>query len=217
MTGQKNKLLNFVVNNGKIQTDTCESKPSNHSVVTSKECQDIYGQKLLFQAIKHDSMSFCNEYVIERSAFSMRRWVCLTFLFSLIALQYEVYTRDTSLLGIVLVLLCIVLIAKLHLKVKQESLLVMTSIGLQFTTTFATGRQNSKFIHQCHIKDVVINEGITMHRVIFYLAVLLNDASHPLGVGKILPLFQHTFPRLECLEQIYTGIHISLFENYSSR
>ncbi|XP_023236417.1 phosphatidylinositol N-acetylglucosaminyltransferase subunit H-like isoform X1 [Centruroides sculpturatus] len=217
MTGQRSKLFSCVVNNGKIQTDTCEDKPRKHSLVTSKECQDIFGQKLLFQAIKHDSTSFCNEYIIERSAFSVRRWVFLTLLFSVLALQYEVYTRDTSLLGIILILLCVILIAKLHLKVKQESLLVITSIGLQFTTTFVTGRQNSKFIHQCHIKDVVINEGITMHRVIFYLAVLLKDASQPLGIGKILPLFQHTFPRLECLEQIYTGIHISLFGNYSNR
>lgn len=213
--GKENKLDQIVTDANSCHNDTANSLPKIGCKVESQECRDVYGQKLLFHAIQHDSTSLCNEYIIERSPFSIKRWVCLTILFSACALQYEVYNRDISILGLALIFLCIILITKLHSKVKQESLLVIASIGLQFTTTFATGRQASKFIHQCHIKDVVINEGITMHRVLFYLAVLLKDASQPLGIDKVLPLFQHTFPRLDCLEQIYSGIQISLFGNSS--
>ena len=52
-----------------------------------------------------------------------------------------------------------------------ESLLVMSSLGVQLTTTFATGRTKSTFFDISEVKDIIINEAVTMVR--FRRAVLL--------------------------------------------
>jgi len=48
----------------------------------------------------------------------------------------------------------------------SESLLVMASVGIQVTRTFALGRTSSKFYHITHINNVVINEAVTMVRLV---------------------------------------------------
>ncbi len=55
--------------------------------------------------------------------------------------------------------------------VVAESLLVMSAIGVQLTTTFATGRTQSTFFDITEVKDIIINEAITM--VTFYLLEIL--------------------------------------------
>ena len=44
----------------------------------------------------------------------------------------------------------------------SETLLVMASIGVQITTKFATGRTQSRFYDRKYVKDIIINEAITM-------------------------------------------------------
>jgi len=43
-----------------------------------------------------------------------------------------------------------------------ESLLVVASVGVQLTTTFASGRQTAMFYDICDIGGIVINEAVTM-------------------------------------------------------
>jgi len=43
-----------------------------------------------------------------------------------------------------------------------ESLLVVASVGVQLTTTFATGRQTAMFYDITDISGIVINEAVTM-------------------------------------------------------
>ena len=43
-----------------------------------------------------------------------------------------------------------------------ESLLVVASVGVQFTTTFASGRQTAMFYDIADISGIVINEAVTM-------------------------------------------------------
>jgi len=45
-----------------------------------------------------------------------------------------------------------------------ESLLVVASVGVQLTTTFASGRQTSMFYDIGDISGMVINEAVTMVR-----------------------------------------------------
>ncbi|GFU17648.1 phosphatidylinositol N-acetylglucosaminyltransferase subunit H [Nephila pilipes] len=190
----------------------CQQKRSN---TVEKQTQDIYGNPLEFYTITHDHLTDCKEYIISKETFNFKRWFVFMAIFSSLAFYCEFYNADSNFLGIFLFFLCIVLIFKLHRKVKQESLLVIASLGLQLTTTFVTGRKESQFILNQNIYDVVINEGIFMHRIIFYLAVLLRDIKDPLKISNIVPLFQHTFPRLDCLERIYVGVQNS-FQNYHS-
>lgn len=105
----------------------------------------------------------------------------------------SLFLQDSILMSIVAGCLLLILIFKWHMKVKQgemlnqgkhrfcgnltcwsreircvlcfpESLLVMTSLGVQLTTTFATGRTTSTFFDVAEVKDIIVNEGITMVR-----------------------------------------------------
>lgn len=195
----------------------CEDVKNWHSKhrpkrrIVKKECEDVFGNNVTFYSVSHGLPANCKEYIVAKEAFNFKRWILFMTVFTLLAFYCELYNRDISSLGAIFLFLCFILIVKLHLKVKEESLLVMASLGLQFTTTFVTGRRASQFIDQQNIQDVVLSEGIMMHRVLYYLAVLLKDANEQLGISAIVPLFQNTFPRLSCLEEIYNGVQMCLF------
>eukprot|EP00064_Thunnus_orientalis_P012219 superscaffoldBa00001849_g12253 len=77
-------------------------------------------------------------------------------------------------------------------KVDHESLLVIGSLGIQVSSSYASGRETTSFIEMSKIKDIVINEAIYMHQIIYYLCVLLKDSSDPNAVSSVVPLFQAT-------------------------
>lgn len=55
------------------------------------------------------------------------------------------------------------LIIYLHfVKIDQESLLVIGSLGIQLTSSYASGKESTTFIEMSRVKDVVINEAIYM-------------------------------------------------------
>lgn len=55
------------------------------------------------------------------------------------------------------------LIIYLHfVKIDQESLLVIGSLGIQVTSSYASGKESTTFIEMSQVKDVVINEAIHM-------------------------------------------------------
>ena len=43
-----------------------------------------------------------------------------------------------------------------------ESLLVVTAVGVQLTTTFASGRQTAMFYDMANVNAIIINEAVTM-------------------------------------------------------
>lgn len=47
-------------------------------------------------------------------------------------------------------------------KVDHESLLVIGSLGIQLSSSYASGREITTFIEMSKIKDIVINEAIYM-------------------------------------------------------
>ena len=49
-----------------------------------------------------------------------------------------------------------------HIAAVAESLLVVASVGVQLTTTFASGRQTAMFYNIGDISGIVINEAVTM-------------------------------------------------------
>lgn len=54
-----------------------------------------------------------------------------------------------------------------------------------------------KFLDKAKIKAILINEGITMHRVVFYLAFVVA------GRDKMVVAFENLKPRLHILVKIY--------------
>ncbi|XP_050036357.1 uncharacterized protein PIG-H [Dermacentor andersoni] len=169
-------------------------------------CENVRGEPLDFCAINYGK-NLVQEYIFRHQTFNTKRWLVLTPVFLLCFLHFGLHTRGVDILGLSLIVLCLLLVVKLRRRVKEESLLVMRSLGLQTTTTFVTGRQESRFINSESIEDVVISEAISMHSVIFYLVILLHNVDSK--VPSLVPLFQNTMPRLDALKMVYRGIHDS--------
>ncbi|XP_075556028.1 phosphatidylinositol glycan anchor biosynthesis class H isoform X2 [Dermacentor variabilis] len=195
---------------GKAGRKSATAKPAvNGNAVGSSSifpCENVRGEPLDFCAINYGK-NLVQEYIFRHRTFNTKRWLVLTPVFLLCFLHFGLHTRGVDILGLSLIVLCLLLVVKLRRRVKEESLLVMRSLGLQTTTTFVTGRQESRFINSESIEDVVISEAISMHSVIFYLVILLHNVDSK--VPSLVPLFQNTMPRLDALKMVYRGIHDS--------
>lgn len=49
-------------------------------------------------------------------------------------------------------------------KVDHETLLIIGSLGVQVSSSYASGRESTTFIEMSKIKDIVINEAVHMVR-----------------------------------------------------
>jgi len=96
-----------------------------------------------------------------------------------------------------------------YFNVLRETVLIVKDLGIQFTRSGPFGLQTSHFIEQHRIVDVLINEVITMHQVVFYLTLLITDGPGDSTWGKnqqLLPLFTSSTPRLETIKPVYHGM-----------
>eukprot|EP00903_Cladosiphon_okamuranus_P007051 g6854.t1 len=107
-------------------------------------------------------------------------------------------------LGLVVVLCCVAWSLGCRSRVREESLLVVRELGVQVTTKYVDGREKSTFLDKAKIKAILINEGITMHRVVFYLAFVVA------GRDKMVVAFENLKPRLHILVKIYRGTRAAI-------
>lgn len=71
--------------------------------------------------------------------------------------------QNTAVLsGAILVTLVGMMLHIHFVKVDHESLLVIGSLGIQVSSSYASGREITTFIEMSKIKDIVINEAIYM-------------------------------------------------------
>lgn len=173
---------------------------------------NFFGSHLTCTVVNHGTEeSRCREFVVERSPFRYGRWLVKCFLFAglfyLVNLHHLNFIARTSLTG----LLVLVLLLRLHLAVQRESVLVISSLGIQLTTTFVSGRSVSSFIDTTAIEAVVINEGISMHCILYYLAIIFKGDTQ-----RIQPLFHSTWPRLDFLIQVYRYINSAIVGHMST-
>lgn len=63
---------------------------------------------------------------------------------------------------VVVVIIFLMIILQLNYKVVKESIHVMSSIGIQRVTTYASGRNKVYFYDNCYIDDVVVAEAVNM-------------------------------------------------------
>jgi phosphatidylinositol glycan class H protein len=55
------------------------------------------------------------------------------------------------------------LLGYLHfVKIDQETLLIIDSLGIQMTSSYASGKESTTFIEMDKVKDIIINEAIYM-------------------------------------------------------
>jgi len=81
--------------------------------------------------------------------------------------------------------------------VKEESLLVIRQLGVQLTTKFYSGKEDSQFIDNSKIDAVILNEGITCGDIIFYMAFIVKNKQ------KMVVAFKNLRPRLNPLLEIF--------------
>ncbi|KAM4664763.1 phosphatidylinositol N-acetylglucosaminyltransferase subunit H [Discoglossus pictus] len=163
---------------------------------------DIHGSQIQLQLQSYNDS--CREFSVTCPKLSLRTltvWTCAVWL-----VAYAVFfgTQNSMVLSAAIIFTLLSLVFYLHfVKIDQESLLVIGSLGIQMTSTFASGKESTTFIEMQRVKDVVINEGIFLQKVIYYLCILLKDPSDPKGISEIVPLFQSSKPRLDCLVEVY--------------
>src|ERR1044071_2569724 len=68
--------------------------------------------------------------------------------------------------------------------VKEESILSIRDVGIQVKTIYMNGRSVSRFIDRSKISDIIINEGITMLQVKFYMTIIVE------GQDKMVVVFE---------------------------
>ncbi|CAL1585944.1 unnamed protein product [Knipowitschia caucasica] len=163
---------------------------------------DIGGRPITLDC--QDYTSFCREFVVSSPKVSFYKVMCCTSLVWLVAYGVFFFTEATAVLTCAILVTLIGMMLFIHcVKVDHESLLVIGSLGIQVSSSFASGRETSSFIELSKIKDIVINEAIFMNQIIYYLCVLLKDPSEPEAVSGVVPLFQSSKPRLNCLVKVY--------------
>ncbi|KAM9779100.1 phosphatidylinositol N-acetylglucosaminyltransferase subunit H [Syngnathus typhle] len=163
---------------------------------------DIYGKPISLDCQNH--CSICREFTISSSKMSIGKVMVYTCSVWLAAYAVFFFTENTAVLTGAILLTLLGMMLHIHLvKVDHESVLIIGSVGIQVSSSYASGRETSTFIEMSQVKDVVINEAIYMHQVIYYLSILLKNPSDSDGVSSVVPLFQSSKPRLNCLTQVY--------------
>lgn len=170
---------------------------------------DIYGHKLNV-CFKGDGV-LSSSFMIKRSRRFSWSFVFLAFfVFTVpVALCKEVLSLTvTSCFIWTVVLLMLVCIKLFYIIVDKESVLIVKDLGVQFTRSGRFGKETKQFIEQERIVDVIINEVITMHQVVFYLMLLITDDTedNTKEKQKLFPLFTSSMPCLETIKPIYCGM-----------
>lgn len=71
--------------------------------------------------------------------------------------------QNSMILSAAIFITIIGLLGYLHfVKIDQETLLIIDSLGIQMTSSYASGKESTTFIEMDKVKDVIINEAIYM-------------------------------------------------------
>lgn len=163
---------------------------------------DISGKPISLDCQTHSS--FCREFTVSAPKMSIGKVIVYTCCVWLLAYAVFFFTQNTAVLSSAIFITLLGMMLHIHIvKVDHESLLLIGSLGIQVSSSYASGREITTFIEMSKIKDIVINEAIYMHQIIYYLCVLLKDPSDANAVSGVVPLFQSSKPRLNCLEKVY--------------
>ncbi|KAM4713447.1 phosphatidylinositol N-acetylglucosaminyltransferase subunit H [Anableps anableps] len=163
---------------------------------------NISGKQISLNCQTHSS--FCREFTVSSPKMSIGKVMVYTCSVWLFAYAVFFFTQNTAVLSSAILITLTGMMFHIHfVKVDHESLLVIGSLGIQLSSSYASGREVTTFIEMSKIKDIVINEAVYLHQIIYYLCVLLKEPSEPNVVSSVVPLFQSSKPRLNCLVKVY--------------
>ncbi|KAK9409812.1 phosphatidylinositol N-acetylglucosaminyltransferase subunit H [Crotalus adamanteus] len=167
-----------------------------------REYLSISGARIKLRPLHHSAS--CRELQVRCPRLQLGSLTAVTCCVWLVAYGLFIVSQNSMVLSASIFITLIGLLVYLHfVKIDQESLLIIDSLGIQMTSSYASGKESTTFIEMNQVKDVVINEAIYMQKVIYYLCILLQDPIEPHAVSEVVPLFQSSMPRLDCLVDIY--------------
>ncbi|KAG8444328.1 hypothetical protein GDO86_009494 [Hymenochirus boettgeri] len=127
----------------------------------TKEYLEVCGEKIMLYQQPYSAS--CREFQITCTKLSVRTLALYTSIIWLAAYSVFIYTQNSMVLSASIIGTIFGLLFYLHfMKIDQETLLVIDSLGIQLTTSFASGKENTMFIEKCRVKDVIINETFYM-------------------------------------------------------
>ncbi|XP_064148686.1 phosphatidylinositol N-acetylglucosaminyltransferase subunit H isoform X2 [Loxodonta africana] len=158
---------------------------------------DICGGRLALQR-RYYSPS-CREFCLSCPRLSLRSLTAVTCTVWLAAYGLFTLCENSMILSAAIFITLLGLLGYLHfVKIDQETLLIIDSLGIQLTSSYASGKESTTFIEMGKVKDIVINEAIYM-KVIYYLCILLKDPVEPHGISQVVPVFQVSTEHLSFL------------------
>ncbi|XP_030627842.1 phosphatidylinositol N-acetylglucosaminyltransferase subunit H [Chanos chanos] len=170
--------------------------------MTDEKFTDINGKAISLSCQNHSPL--CREFTVSSAKVSLRKIMVYTSVVWLCAYTLFYFTENTAVLSSGIIITLVGMMVHIHfIKVDHETLLIIGSLGVQMSSSYASGRESTTFIEINKIKDIVINEAIYMHSIIYYLSILIKDPNEPESVGSVVPLFQSSKPRLNCLVKVY--------------
>ncbi|KTG37323.1 hypothetical protein cypCar_00004916 [Cyprinus carpio] len=170
--------------------------------MAEEEFTDINGNSISLDCQTHSD--FCREFTVTSPKLSLRKVMVYTCFVWLFAYAVFFFTENTAVLSSAIILTLAGMMIHIHfVKVDHETLLIIGSLGVQLSSSYASGRESTIFIEMNKLKDIVINEAVYMHSIIYYLCILIKDPADPETVTSVVPLFQSSNPRLNCLVQVY--------------
>lgn len=92
--------------------------------------------------------------------------------------------------------------------------MVIRDLGLQVKTVTYGGKETSRFIDKSQIADVIINEGVTMQKVIFYMAIMIEGQDKMVVVFEVRSFL--VFGRLAPFPYPYSSSSPSSFSSFST-
>ncbi|XP_009210043.1 phosphatidylinositol N-acetylglucosaminyltransferase subunit H isoform X4 [Papio anubis] len=150
---------------------------------------DICGGRLALQR-RYYSPS-CREFCLSCPRLSLRSLTAVTCTVWLAAYGLFTLCENSMILSAAIFITLLGLLGYLHfVKIDQETLLIIDSLGIQMTSSYASGKESTTFIEMGKVKDIVINEAIYMQKVIYYLCILLKDPVEPHRISQVVPVFQ---------------------------
>jgi len=76
--------------------------------------------------------------------------------------------QNTAVLSSAIILTLGGMMIHIHfVKVDHETLLIIGSLGIQLSSSYASGRESTTFIEMSKLKDIVINEAVYMVNKLF--------------------------------------------------
>ncbi|XP_076464272.1 phosphatidylinositol N-acetylglucosaminyltransferase subunit H-like [Babylonia areolata] len=146
-----------------------------------------------------------SEFIVHHCMYKPRRLVLSLLFTSTLATAIQIHETDIVVLWIMSGCLGLLLLYRLLYKVRKETLLVMPSLGVEVKTQYWLGSLETHFFDKAHVRGIIINEAITMHSVLSYLAVLLRAGSTG-PTQHIFPLFTRSWPGQQDLVYIYQAV-----------